>query len=141
MIFYYVIDRGRQDGVEEGDGVISSGFAVGRVIKVMDDTAQVQLLTDAKSSISVKTERGRVAGILTGKGYNLCEMNYVPKEEDIKTGDVVITSMLGGSFPEGIPAGKITNVRKDIQGLSMFIEVRPFADVFKIEDIIIIKKR
>ncbi len=141
MIYYYVIDRGRQDGVEEGDGIITGGFAVGRVIKVMDNTAQVQLLTDTKSSISVKTDRGRVAGILTGKGYNLCEMNYVPKEEDVKKDDVVITSSLGGSFPEGIPVGKVINIKKDMQGLSMFIEVRPFADVFKIEDVIIVKKR
>jgi len=141
MIYFIVIDRGKQDGVEEGDGIITGSCVIGRVIKAMDGTSQVQLLTDAKSSISVKTERANVKGILTGKGQNLCEMTYVPKEEDVKVGDNVITSPLGTSFPEGIPVGKVTKVNKDSQGLSMSIDVRPYSDVFNTDNVIVVKKR
>jgi rod shape-determining protein MreC len=100
----------------------------------------VQLLIDADSRISVRVERSKVVGILIGKGYNLCELDYVPKEEDIIEGDVLVTSGLGKSFPEGIRVGKVIKVDKKTDGLSMTVKVKPYVSVFNIQEVMVVSK-
>ncbi len=140
FVYYYLIDKGRKDGIEEGDGVIADGFVLGRIVNVYDGTAKIQLLTDVKSSISIKNERSKVTGILSGNGYNECIINYVPKEEDIKEGDIIVTSNLSKSFPEGIKVGIIKEVDKKAEGLSMNIKVKPFVNIFSVDLVAIISK-
>jgi len=138
-IRYYIIDRGFDDGLSEGDGVIGRGGVLGRISRVDAGTAAVQLLTDTKSSISVRDERSRVVGILNGSGNNVCEMNYVPKEEDISVGDLIITSGLNRAFPGGIRVGTVTHVEKKNDGLSLKIKVRPYVNTFAAQEVFIIK--
>jgi len=140
FIYYYLIDKGKNDGVEEGDGVIADGYVLGRIINTYDAVSKIQLLTDEKSSISIKNERTNVVGILSGKGYNQCLINYVPKEEDMAVGDIILTSSLGKSFPEGIKVGVITEVNKKVDALSMFIKIKPFVDIFTISEVAIISR-
>lgn len=140
FIHYYLIDKGEKDGVEVGDGVIADGYVLGRIINIYDTVSKVQLLTDEKSSISVKNERTNVVGILSGKGYNQCLINYVPKEEDMAVGDIIVTSSLGKSFPEGIKVGIITEVNRKVDTLSMLIKMKPFVNVFTISEVAIISK-
>ncbi len=80
-------------------------------------------------------------GILTGKGYRECSLDFVPKEEDIKEGDLIVTSGLGKSFPEGMKIGEVTKVDKKVDGLSMKVKVRPLAEVFEVEEVIVLKKK
>ncbi len=141
MLAYYTIDRGSADGAGEGDGVITQAGVVGRLVKVNSDTSMVQLITDSKSSVSARGERSRVVGILSGESYNRCALNYVPKEEDIKEGDVIITSGLGKSFPEGIKIGQVTEATKKTDGLSMIIKVKPFVNMMSVEEVIVVKKK
>lgn len=140
FVYYYLIDKGKKDGVEEGDGVIADGFVLGRIINVYDTTAKIQLLIDEKSSISIKNERSKITGILSGKGYNQCVINYVPKEEDMQVGDIIITSNLSKSFPEGIKVGIIKEVDRKTEGLSMNIKVKPFVNIFSVDMVAVISK-
>ncbi len=138
-IRYYIIDKGFNDGLAEGDGVIGRGGVLGRISRVDAGTAAVQLLTDTKSSISVRNERSRVVGILNGSGNNECEMNYVPKEEDVSVGDMIITSGLNRAFPGGIRVGTVTHVEKKTDGLSLKIKVKPYVNTFSAQEVFIIK--
>lgn len=140
FIQYYLINKGAVDGVARGDGVTAMQGVIGRIYSIMPDSSRVQLLTDAESRISVRVERSKVMGILIGKGLNLCELDYVPKEEDIIEGDVLVTSGLGSSFPEGIKVGKVIKVDKKTDGLSMTVKVKPFVSVFSVQEVFITGK-
>jgi rod shape-determining protein MreC len=140
FIQYYLIDKGAGDGVARGDGVVAQDGVLGRIYFIMPDASRVQLLIDADSRISVRVERSKVVGILIGKGYNLCELDYVPKEEDIIEGDVLVTSGLGKSFPEGIRVGKVIKVDKKTDGLSMTVKVKPYVSVFNIQEVMVVSK-
>ncbi|MCE5300245.1 MAG: rod shape-determining protein MreC [Spirochaetia bacterium] len=141
FIYYYTINRGSEDGVEEGDGVITGGGVAGRIIKVSRSTSMVQLLTDVKSSISIKIPRSKVIGILSGENYNSCIINFVPKEEDVKEGDLVVTSGLGRSFPEGIPVGIVTAANRRVDGLSMSIRVKPMVRIMSVGEVAVLRKK
>jgi rod shape-determining protein MreC len=141
MLNYMVIDHGSNDGVSEGDGVINQDGVVGRVIKASQESSMIQLVTDTKSFISARVLRSRLVGILSGESYNRCLLNYIPKEEDIKEGDVIVTSGLGKSFPEGVRLGQVLEVNKKAEGLSMMIRVKPFVNTLAVEEVLVVKKR
>ena len=141
FIYYYTLDHGSDDGISEGDGVVTYEGVVGRVYKVSGSTCMVQLLTDLKSAVSVRDERSRVTGILSGESYNRCSMNYIPKEEDIKEGDTVVASGLGKSFPEGLKIGTITEVNKKVDSLSMIVKVKPAVNMMTVEEVLVVRKR
>ena len=140
FVEYYLIDKGSGSGVAEGDGVVAETGVLGRVITVMPDSSRVQLLTDAKSSISSRIDRNRVVGILVGRGLNACELDYVPKEQDIVEGDVLVTSGLGKSFPEGMKIGRVMSVDKKSGGLSMLVKVRPYVDIYSTQEVIVVSR-
>jgi rod shape-determining protein MreC len=70
----------------------------------------------------------------------LCELLYVAKEEDFIIGDVLVASGLGKSFPEGVKIGTVVQVNNKTDGLSMEIKVKPFVDVFKVQEVIVVGK-
>ncbi len=139
FIFNYLIDRGQNDNLEVGDGVVSKDGVVGVIQKVFPDTSLVLLLIDIKCRISVRIERNKKAGILTGKGNNLCELEYISKEEDVVIGDLLVTSGLSTSFPEGLPVGSIISADKKTDKLTMDIKVKPFVDVNNIQEVYIVR--
>lgn len=140
FIFNYLIDRGQKDNLEVGDGVVSKDGVTGVIQKVFSDTSLVLLLTDVKCRISVRIERNNKAGILTGRGYNLCELEYISKEEDVVVGDILITSGLSASFPEGLPVGRIISADKKTDKLTMDIKVKPFVNVSQIQEVYVVSK-
>jgi len=140
FVYNYLIDKGEKDNIKVGDGVVAKEGVVGVVNKVFFDTSVVLLLTDAKCKISVRIERNKKAGILAGKGYNLCELEYISKEEDVINGDILLTSGLSMSFPEGLPVGKIISIDKKTEKLTMEIKVKPFVNVSSVQEIYIVSK-
>ncbi len=140
FIYYYTVDKGSDDGVEEGDGVLSASGVIGRVAYVSPSFSKVQLINDAKSSISARIERSRVTGIVTGSGV-ACEMNYVPKEEDVEAGDIVVSSGIGRSFPEGLKIGTVSAIDRKAEGLSMKITVKPFSVTQAPDEVLILRKK
>ncbi|MCX7699223.1 MAG: rod shape-determining protein MreC [Candidatus Goldbacteria bacterium] len=138
LIFSYLIDKGEKDDIKVGDGVVSKDGVVGVIQKVFPDTSVVLLLTDVKCKISVRIERNKITGVLTGAGYNLCELEYIPKEENVIIGDLVITSGLSYSFPAGLLVGRIISVEKKNDKLTMDIKVKPFVNVADIQEVYIV---
>lgn len=138
FIYNYLIDKGQKDGLEVGDGVVSKDGVAGVIQKVFFNTSVVLLLIDVKCKISVRIERNKKTGILIGKGYNLCELEYISKEEDVVVGDVVVTSGLSSSFPEGLRVGKIISIDKKTDKLTLDIKVKPFVNVTEIQEVYIV---
>lgn len=132
------IDKGSNHGIKKGYPVVTPNGLVGKVISANSNYSEIMLITDPNFSVAVRIDRNRVEGILSGNGNN-CLVKYIPLEEDVLTGDRIITSGLDEVFPEGILVGAVTSVNKK-KGLFQLIEVIPMQPENKIEEVAIIKK-
>lgn len=117
-----IVNRGTKENVSEGMPVITDVGLVGQVMNVNYSFSRVLLLTDSNCAIPVINERTSVRAITKGNGsYDEIIVNNVPRSADIKIGDLLLTSGIGGVYPKGYPVAEITYV-----GMS---ESQPFADI------------
>lgn len=124
----FVIDSGSEDGVQVDSPVVSEQGIVGRVLETSASNARVLILTDADSSIAGIDERSRVTGVVLGTGGSRLKYGYVDSKEDIQTGDLLVSSGLGGIFPKGYSIGTIIKRSEAEKGLVSEIEVAPSVD-------------
>lgn len=136
-----VIDRGGVDGLDEGMPVVATSGVVGRIVKVSPNSARVLLLTDHASSIAAMIQRSRARGVIKGKGGGACSLEFAMREEDVKVGDVVMTSGIGGVFPKGIAIGEVSMVRKGEYGMFQTVDIRPAVNVSRLEEVLVLLQR
>ncbi|MFC0117736.1 rod shape-determining protein MreC [Pseudoalteromonas xiamenensis] len=118
-----VINRGTVDGAFEGQPVIDEMGIVGQLLKVGTTTSRVILMTDTTHATPVRILRNDVRTVVEGIGkLDKMRLSHVPHSLDIRIGDVLVTSGLGGTFPEGYPVAVVTEINRD--------EGRPFAQVY-----------
>ena len=139
-----VISRGAKDGVEVHNIVLCADGLIGQVYDVAPTTSAVLLLTDSGSASGAMVQRAesRAVGVVKGNGSSLLNLNYVPKEADVKVGDQIITSGMGGHlgvFPKGIVIGIVTQVKVDASGSDRLITVKPSVALDKLEEVFILK--
>ena len=117
-----VINKGANDGVFEGQAVLAYQGIVGQVLHVGTISSRVLLITDVTHAVPVRIKRNGVRLIASGTG-NISRLthNHVPHSTDVRKDDLLVTSGLGGKYPEGYPVAKVTAVLSD--------ESRPFAQV------------
>lgn len=135
-----IINRGSRDGVQKGMPVITVEGVVGQVKNSSPHFSKVLLANDPNSAIDVLIQNNRVQGIIKGNGKDAFSLHYVLKNYDIKQGDRVITSGVGGVFPKGLPAGIVVSAIKGRRGMFQHIEVEPNVDFSKLEHLIVILK-
>lgn len=117
-----VINRGASDGVYEGQPVVDEQGIIGQILHVGTTSSRVLLITDLSHAIPVRIKRNGVRLVATGAGrLDRLTHNFVPHSTDIHTGDLLVTSGLGGKFPEDYPVSRVISVNQD--------ESRPFARV------------
>ena len=113
-----VLDAGRIQGISVGQPVIDANGVVGQVVEVLDRTAIAMLITDPSHALPVKIERNGLRTIARGGGaIDKLELPNIPISADVKPGDVLVTSGLGGRFPAGFPVGVIRSVSNDASGM------------------------
>ncbi len=98
---------GSDQGVTEGNPVVSEHGLVGRVVGVTSDVSRVMLLTDVDSHTPVTLLRTNGRAILSGDGGGSPKLDYVRSAQAIREGDRVMTSGDGGVFPRGLPVGTV----------------------------------
>jgi rod shape-determining protein MreC len=134
-----LIDQGQAQGVKEGMPVLAPQGIVGRVVEVYPQYAKVMLIVDRKSGADAMVQRTRVRGILKGLGGNRCSLEFVPKNADVRVGDLVLASGLVGLYPKGLVFGKVTNAVKNNPGVFQKIVVTPSADLSSLEEVLVVK--
>ncbi len=103
-----IVNKGINHGIKNGKAVKKKSYFVGKIVNVNYLTSRILLASDLNSKIPVLIEPGRVNAILSGNGNNdYAELEYLPKVNDIKNGDVVYTSGIDGTIDEGIPIGRV----------------------------------
>lgn len=135
-----IIDKGSQDGMEQGMPVISSLGVVGKIIEAGNKTSKVMLLTDPRFSVAVLIERNREQGLISGSLQGLCRMQYLSPDVIVEIGDKVITSKLSSFFPEGLLIGKVVDVRESLSSPTIECLIEPAVSLSQIEEVIVVKR-
>ena len=132
------IDRGSRDNLKEGMPVVTELGLVGRIYKVAATNAQVLLVTDTSSYVNARLQTSRGEGSIVGTASGDLRMTFIPLTEDIKDGDSVVTSGIGGKFPRGIVIGQVTTSRQDDTKLFQEAQVRSLVDFNRLEILLVV---
>lgn len=117
------VDRGARNGVTKGQAVVAGDGIVGQSLRVGPWSSEIILLSDPEHGIPVQIARTGLRTLAIGTGdAGMLELPYLPLQTDIKTGDRLVSSGLGGVFPAGFPVAEVTAVRRD--GGSPLVQVR-----------------
>lgn len=117
-----IVDKGAIHGVYEGQPVLDVSGIVGQVQQVASTNSRVLLIADITHAVPTRVMRNGVRVIATGTGdLSYLSVQHMPHSADLVEGDVLVSSGLGGVFPEGYPVATITSVVRD--------ESRPFAQI------------
>ncbi len=133
------ITGGLNDGVQEGMVALTlQGSLVGTVTRALDDVAWVTLITDPDSAASAVIQDSRVEGVVEGAADGTLQMVFVEKTADVKEGDLVLTSAIGGRYPNGEVIGKVVEVERQAQELFQSVRVQPLADLSRLETVLVL---
>lgn len=135
-----IINRGSSSGIREGMAVISADGVVGQTVKVSPTASRVLLLTDHASGISATIQRSRARGVVKGKSEMNCTLEFTTRGEDVKVGDTVITSGIGGIFLKGIPLGEVTMVKRGEYGIFQTVSIRPAVNLTHLEEVLVVQR-
>ncbi|MEI6306016.1 MAG: rod shape-determining protein MreC [Deltaproteobacteria bacterium] len=133
-----IIDRGSSSGIRQGMAVISADGIAGQTVKVSTSTSRVLLMTDHASGIAAVIQRSRARGVVKGKGEGLCSMVFTNRDEDVKVGDQVVSSGIGGVFPKGLPIGEVTMVKRGEYGIFQTVTIRPVVNFSHLEEVLVV---
>jgi len=133
-----IIDKGAHAGIMVDMPVVNGSGVVGRVVSVSPHYAKVLLLTDQNSAVDSLIQRSRDRGMVRGLKTEVCALDYMIKTSDVRVGDTVVTSGLGGVYPKGIPIGEVTNVEDFPGDLFRHITVKPAVDFSRLEEVLVI---
>ncbi len=137
---FVILNKGSKDGIVKDMPVVTPSGLAGKVVTVSDKTSQVILITDPLSGVGALVQDSRVPGVLEGTtaGSDETRLIHVPKDTQLTKGQVIITSGIGGTFPKGIPIGRIVKVSDEPTGLFKTAMVVPFADLNRLEEVLVI---
>lgn len=110
-----VVNRGAKDGVKTGNAVvISNGVLIGKVASVVEESSLVRLLNDNQSKIAATIlNHDKSLGVVEG-GYGISvRMNFIPQQEDVRVGDLIVTSGLEAGMPRGLFIGNVAAIEKE----------------------------
>ena len=135
-----MINKGSEAGVQRSLPVIATEGLVGRVVEVMPWTAKVQLLTDPVSSVGALLQEQRGTGLVTGDLGQTATVKYLPLMAEVRVGDVVLTSGMGGVFPKGILIGTVTASHRKSGALFQEAAIQPSVDFGRLEEVLVITR-
>jgi rod shape-determining protein MreC len=136
-----MLNAGRRDGVRLGQSVIDAGGLVGQIIEATPTTSVVLLLTDPDHAIPVAVARTGVRLVAYGTGVSgQLELRNVPLSSDVRVGDQIITSGLGGRFPPGFPVGTIASLQPDESRAFLVGDVTPAAQLDRGRDVLLLRE-
>jgi rod shape-determining protein MreC len=130
------IDRGERDGIRRNLAVITPDGAVGKVIEIYRDSAQVLLLTDKDGGVGAMLAESRDQKPVGGTGETLLTLKYVSNDDKVSVGEKVVTSGMDKIFPQGIPVGTVLEVKPG--NTFKQILLKPAAKLERLEEVIIL---
>lgn len=130
------IDLGSSAGLKEGMVALSpAGNLVGRIVQVRPNSSRVLFIVDSSSSVNAMIQRpdSRALGIVNGLPGDRLIMRYLNQQDDVKPGDIIVTSGLGNSYPRGLYIGKLIEVKKNPFDLFQEARIDPAVKFSRLE--------
>ena len=135
-----LINRGSRNGIKLGSSIVNADGIVGHVIRDQIFASEVLLISDLEHAIPVEIVRTGLRSIAIGTGeFNKLRINTLPTNSNLQKDDIVITSGLGGRYPEGFPVGTITEISREVGSPFLEVEVLPFANLKTINEVWVIQ--
>lgn len=132
------IDKGSADGFTVGMPVCNAYGVIGQITECALNVSTVLLINDETSGVAAMIQSSRAQGMLRGQADGSLRLEYVPAEAEVKVGDIVITSGIGGVFPKGLPLGTVTSVEKSDNDVYYTISVRTQSSTENNEEVLVI---
>ena len=136
-----IINKGGRHGLEKGMPALVPEGIVGQVIEVSGHYAKILLIVDRNSAVDALVQRTRARGMLSGASTEQCGLEYVLLKEDVQVGDTIVTSGMDGVFPKGLRIGDIQSVEARPNEMFHTINVAPFVDFGKLEELLVVLKK
>ncbi|MGD9887778.1 MAG: rod shape-determining protein MreC [Halothiobacillaceae bacterium] len=134
-----LINRGTKDGVYVGQAALLGTGVLGQVQHVGMNSAEILPLTHVQHAIPVRVARSGQRGIVRGTGsIDELSVHHFPKQADVAVGDILLTSGLGGRFPEGFPVASITHILAEQSGAFADIRARPMVELHDVRDVVLV---
>jgi rod shape-determining protein MreC len=138
LISVLIIDIGRRDGVQKGMPVVTERGLVGHIHTVGANWAKVLLIVDPSSSVAALVQSSRAPGLVSGRLGKDLVMDYIPQEDTVSVGDVILTSGMSGNYPKSLLIGQVLEVeQRDIDPFQRAI-VRPSVNFERLETVLVI---
>ena len=135
----FVINKGSKNGVFLGQPIVDSEGILGQIVHVGQSSSTGMMVTDSEHGIPVEVIRSGVRAIATGESSGReMRLDYVPPESDVKEGDLLVSSGLGGRFPKGYPVGKVSGVVLHPGDNFMMITIQPIAKLTKAREVLLV---
>jgi rod shape-determining protein MreC len=138
----YTLSKGSMHGIKVNMPIITVGGLVGHITEVGTTWSKAVLLTETAAAVGGYTERTSALGVVEGtyelRTDGLCRMVYIEPDADIRVGDKVITSGIGGVYPRGIMIGKVTDILVDETTRTLTAIIEPSAELDNISKVMII---
>jgi len=138
FLHYIIVDKGSNDGLRRGMPVVTDQGLVGRVDGVISSAARIQLITDPSSVVNVRLQKAGREAVLVGSIAGDLSLDQLPQDVKIETGDVVLTSGLGGGYPADLIVGQVLSVRKRDSDLFQQAAIQPVVDFSQLKIVLII---
>ncbi len=138
--FIVELNRGSNDAVEVHQPIIDTSGVIGQIIEVNPRSSKAILISDPQHIFSVQVNRNGIRGLAQGTG-NSQSLNIlnIPIDEDIKVGDLLISSGLDQRFPQGYPVAIVTSIEHDPTNHFAKISAKPTAELNKTREVLVLK--
>ncbi len=134
-----LINKGKKQGVYQGQPIIDAQGIMGQVVHVGLLSSSAMLISDASHAIPVQDERSGLRAIAYGTGQiDRLVLRHLPHNADIKDGDMLTSSGMGGTFPPNYPVAIVTKVERPIGETFAVVEATPFAQMDKSREVLLI---
>ena len=134
-----MLNVGTRDGVAPGQPVLDAHGVMGQVIDVLPNTSTVMLVTDPGHALPVVIERTGLRTIVYGsRNGEQLTLPTIPMAADVQVGDKLLTSGIGGRFPEGFPVGEISKVAPAASGMFLEAHADPSADLDRSDEVLVL---
>nr|WP_207191944.1 rod shape-determining protein MreC [Halochromatium roseum] len=134
-----LVDKGTVSGVYVGQPVLDANAVMGQVVVANPLTATVLLITDADHALPVQINRNGLRTIATGTGrVNQLRLHHLPKNADVRVGDLLVTSGMGGVFPAGYPVAQIVEVADDPNSPFATVQAVPTARLDRSHEVLLV---
>lgn len=138
FMHYLLIDHGSDDGLRHGMPVVTEQGLVGRVDAVTAGAARIQLITDPGFSANVSIQPSQTNALINGSITGDINLEMVPQDVTLQSGDLILTSGLGGDYPTDIIIGQVVTVRKLETSLFQNASIQPVVDFTNLKAVLVI---